>query len=182
MDSGYGAWVARWRVPLGLALGILYLVLAQPDVRLLIAGAGVALAGLILRAWAAGYLEKNDRLATGGPYARTRNPLYLGSFFIGVGLAIAGASWILTVAFVAFSLMVYLPVIRREEESLRRRFGEEYERYAERVPLFFPTARKARPRDGGQFLWSGYRRNHEHEAALGYLAVAVFLWLKIIFR
>ncbi len=181
MDSGYAARVAHLRVPLGMALGVLYLVLAQPTLHLLIAGSVIALCGLLLRAWAAGLLDKNDRLATDGPYAWTRNPLYLGSLFIGIGLVVAGASWILAGAFILFFMAVYWPVIRREEEGLRRRFGETFERYAERVPLFIPGFRKGAA-GGDRFRWSRYRKNREYEAALGYAAVIAFLLAKMMLR
>jgi protein-S-isoprenylcysteine O-methyltransferase Ste14 len=181
MDNGYAARMARLRVPLGLALGVIYLILAQPTVRLLVIGAAIALGGLLLRAWAAGLLVKNDRLATDGPYAWTRNPLYLGSLLIGIGLVVAGASWIMVVAFLLFFLAVYWPVIRREEAGLRERYGEDFERYAKRVPLFVPGLRKG-PASGDHFHWSRYKKNREYEAALGYAAVIVFLAAKMMLR
>jgi len=178
MDKGYAAWAARWRVPLGFALGIAYLIFSRPTVQPLVAGGTVALIGLALRAFAAGYLEKNQRLATGGPYAYTRNPLYLGSFLMGSGFTLAGGSWPLAVAFLVLFLLVYWPVMRREEDFLRRRFGELFSRYAETVPLFLPSRRR-KVASGDRFRWERYRRNREYEAALGYAAGTAFLVLKI---
>lgn len=180
MPNGYAAWAARWRVPLGFALGLAYLVFAQPTPALLGAGAVVALLGLLLRAWSAAHLMKNQQLASSGPYAHTRNPLYLGSALMGLGFAVAGGSWILGAAFVAFFLAVYWPVIRREEQFLRREFGEAYERYAAAVPLFFPRLRRAA--NGGKGSWGQYRKNREFEAALGYLAGLLFLVFKVRLR
>lgn len=85
MPKDYATWASRWRVRLGFALAAAYLILAQPSVVLLLSGAAIMLAGLLLRAWSAGYLAKNQRLATGGPYSYTRNPLYLGSAVMGLG-------------------------------------------------------------------------------------------------
>lgn len=181
MDKGYAAWAARWRVPLGFLLGVAYLIFSQPATLLLVAGGLIALLGLLLRAYAAGYLDKARSLTTGGPYRYTRNPLYLGSFILGCGFAVAGGRWWWVVAFVLFFLVVYRPVLRREEESLRRQFGETYERYAAAVALFFPTKIGLRPA-GEAFRWEQYRKNREYEAALGYVAGIVFLILKMILR
>jgi len=181
MDKGYRAWAARWRVPLGFALAIAYLILAQPTVRLLVTGSTLALAGLALRAFAAGCLEKNTDLSTSGPYAYTRNPLYLGSLLMGSGLALSGGSWLVGIACLGFFLLSYYPVMRREEDTLRQKFGEAYERYACAVPLFFPTGRRATA--GGQrFLWARYLKNREYRAALGLGLGIVFLVLKLGLR
>jgi protein-S-isoprenylcysteine O-methyltransferase Ste14 len=181
MDKDRSAIVARWRVPLGFALGVAYLVFAQPTIPLLIAGSIVALAGLGVRAYAAGHLEKDQRLAMGGPYAYTRNPLYLGSLLIGIGLVLAGAQWELGAVFVIFFLVVYGPVMRREERNLRQRFGQEFDDYAAKVPLFFPVGKPLKP-SRTNFEWKRYRRNREYEAALGYLAGVLFLIAKILLR
>jgi protein-S-isoprenylcysteine O-methyltransferase Ste14 len=181
MDKDFSAFVARWRVPFGFALGIAYLVFAQPTWPLLMAGSIVALAGLGIRAYAAGHLEKDRNLAMGGPYGYTRNPLYLGSLLLGVGLVVAGAQWILAVVFVVFFLAVYLPVMRREERNLRKHFGRKFDDYAGAVPLFFPHQKPLKP-SPTKFEWTRYRKNREYEAALGYLAGVVFLIAKILLR
>lgn len=181
MANRYAAWAARWRVPLGFLLGAAYAVFSQPTPRLLAAGGATALGGLALRACSAGYLAKNQSLATGGPYAYTRNPLYLGSLLMGLGFVVASGSWGLGVLFLAFFLAVYWPVMLREEENLRREFGEAYIRYAKAVPLFFPRLRQVSAASES-FQWERYRKNREFEAALGYLAALVFLALKIWLR
>ena len=180
MGSAYAQWAARWRVPLGFALGAAYLLLCQPTPILLTAGGAVALAGLALRACAAGHLEKNQRLSMSGPYAYTRNPLYLGSALMGVGFGLAGGSWILGLALVVFFAALYWPVMRREEEFLRNEFGDDYDRYARSVPLFFPRFRKTEK--AGKFSTQQYRRNREYEALLGYLAMMIFLAFKAWLR
>lgn len=180
----YSDWAARLRVPLGFALGIAYLIFSQPTAGLLEAGAVIALAGLAVRGWGAGYLDKNQRLATAGPYSHTRNPLYLGSLLMGSGFAVAGGSWALGVAFLGLFLLVYWPVMRREAEFLRQAFPEVYPRYASAVPLLFPRPFAARqPASAGErFRWARYKQNREHEAALGYAAGVVFLALKLALR
>ena len=167
-------------MPLGFLLGIAYLVFCRPTVKLLIAGGAVAAAGVALRAFAAGHLAKNQRLAMSGPYACTRNPLYLGSSLMGAGFALAGGSWILALACLILFAAIYWPVIRREEEYLRREFGEVYDRYAQRVPLFLPRFR--RPEGSEKFQWKQYRKNHEYEALLGYVGLMIFLAFRIWLR
>jgi len=179
MNKEYAAWAARWRVPLGFLLAVVYMIFCRPTMKLLIAGGAVAATGVALRAFAAGHLAKNQKLTMSGPYAYTRNPLYLGSALMGAGFALAGGSWVLALATVALFAAIYWPVIRREEEHLRREFGPVYDHYAQQVPLFLPRLR--RPGGDEKFQWKQYRKNHEYEALLGYLAMMVFLAIKIRF-
>jgi len=181
MGKAYVDWAARWRVPLGFALGIAYLVLSRPTGRLLVAGGTLALIGLMIRAWAAGYLDKSRSLATAGPYAFSRNPLYLGSALLGLGFGLAGGSWMMALAFLGLFLIVYWPVMCHEASFLRDKFGEAYSSYARRVPLFFPVAGRAVV-DGERFQWSRYSKNREYNVALGYAAGMAFLVLKMRVR
>jgi protein-S-isoprenylcysteine O-methyltransferase Ste14 len=139
----------------------------------LCAGGAIALIGLALRAWSAGHIRKNDALATSGPYAYTRNPLYLGSFVLGLGFTIAsGRPW-LGLLFAALFLGIYLPVMRVEASTLSQLFGDDYARYAEAVPLFVPriTAYQDPKTAGVKFDPGLYLRYREYQAALG-LALA----------
>ena len=133
-----GTWVQRWRVPLGFVIAPIFVLLAKPKPWTLAVGAAIGLAGLALRAWASGHLRKNDALATTGPYAYTRNPLYVGSFLIGVGFTVAAGRWELALLFAALFLGIYVPVMRVESETLEQLFGHKYRRYAQAVPLFVP--------------------------------------------
>ena len=114
-----------FRIPLGFVLGIAYLIFARPTPGSLILGGAVALIGVLIRAWASGHISKNERLATSGPYAHSRNPLYFGSFLIAAGFAVA-AHWSLLVAVVAFFLLIYYPTMRREIANIEERFPEAY--------------------------------------------------------
>src|SRR5215468_8575855 len=133
----------RWRVPLGFACAALFLFFAQPTVGTLIVGAAVALPGLALRAWASGHLRKDEALATSGPYAYTRNPLYLGSAFLAAGFLVAGRSWIGGALVAVYFAVFYYAVVRSEESDIRERFGATFDEYARRVPLFFPRLTRA---------------------------------------
>ncbi len=133
--------------------------------------------GILLRAWAAGTLEKNWRLTIAGPYAFTRNPLYLGSFVVGLGASAAAALPWFAVVFLAFFAWMYLPAMRSEAQSLEEAFGDEYVRYGERVPLLFPCRAPYRTGDETSFSIRRYARNKEYEALLG--AVAGFAVLVV---
>jgi protein-S-isoprenylcysteine O-methyltransferase Ste14 len=173
----YADLVARLRVPGGFLLVAAFAWFSNPDARSLAFGLPVSLIGLALRAWAAGHLAKNQALATGGPYAYTRNPLYLGTLLVAAGLAIAARSAGLGVLFALVFLGIYLPVIQLEEQHLRALFPE-YAAYAARVPALLP----GRPDRGspGSFQWALYRKNREYQAALGLALGALFLVWKAL--
>ena len=182
-----GTWAQRWRVPLGFACGALFLLLASPRPLTLAIGGGVALAGLALRAWASGHIRKNARLAVSGPYAHTRNPLYLGSLVLGLGFTIAASSgaWrfvLLGSLFAALFLGIYLPVMRVEALTLAELFGEDYRRYAAAVPLLFPRFTPYRGGEGAtvKFDPNLYLRYREYRAALGLLLAWGVLALKAV--
>lgn len=170
---------ARWRVRLGYLLGIVVLLLARPTRLSLITGALVAIVGLVIRAYAAGFLHKQEILTITGPYARTRNPLYFGSSILAAGVAIATHSWWAAALLLLYFALVYRMVMRREEMELRARHGAAFDDYAARVPLFFPrfTAAVAPGGANGGFRWSQYKKNHEYEAALGFLLLLLVLVL-----
>jgi protein-S-isoprenylcysteine O-methyltransferase Ste14 len=169
------------RVAAGWLLALPYLLFAAPTRGPLVVGAVIAVLGLLIRGWAAGTLDKGQDLATTGPYAHTRNPLYFGSFVLGLGLAVAGGHWVWPVVFLVFFAAVYGPTMNHEAKGLSERFGNRFREYAAVVPLFFPrliaraSARVARDR----FQWSRYLRYREWEAALGAAAALVVLSIKL---
>lgn len=114
---------------------------ARPRPVTLLAGVTISVFGLLLRAWAAGHIRKNSELATSGPYAYSRNPLYLGNFLLGLGFTIGSGWWPLGLLFGALFLGIYLPVMRVESETLAQLFGESYQRYTRGVPLFYLASR-----------------------------------------
>ncbi|MGH9355202.1 MAG: methyltransferase family protein [Terriglobia bacterium] len=179
MKLDYGAWAARWRVPLGFAFAVAYVVFSQPTLTALTAGGALAFIGLLLRASAAGHIEKSQRLAASGPFRYCRHPLYLGSFILGLGLVVAGHSWALAVAYLALFAFIYGTVMRREEAFLRQKFGSAYDDYARSVALFFPLPGRVAAK-GSRFEWKRYRANREYQAALGYFGMIAFLVLKLV--
>lgn len=168
----YADFVARLRVPSGFLLVGAFLYFAAPTRDSLWAGLPLAVLGLALRAWAAGHLEKNQKLIDGGPYAWVRNPLYLGTLAVAAGLVIATRRWELGLLFAAVFALVYLPVITNEEGHLRNLFPA-YRDYCDRVPALIP--RRPRKPGGSRFSWRIYWRNEEYNALLGFLAGYAFL-------
>lgn len=168
----------RIRVPLGFAFAILYFWLAHPTWSSLAWGAVLIVPGLLIRALASGHVCKNEALAISGPYAHTRNPLYLGSLLIGIGFAIAARSWWVGVVLVAMFFAVYMPVIRSEEAFLRERFPE-FEEYARRVPRMLPRITAASSDAGGGFSMELYLKHREWNALLGALAIVAALVVKM---
>ena len=158
----------RIRVPLGFAFALLYFWLARPTWRSLALGGVLIVPGILIRALASGHVRKNEALATSGPYAYTRNPLYLGSLLIAMGFAIA-----------AMLFAIYGPVIRDEEKFLRENFPE-FEEYARRVPRMLPRIVPAHIGDQhGRFSFELYMKHKEWNALLGAVAMCVVLWLKM---
>jgi protein-S-isoprenylcysteine O-methyltransferase Ste14 len=180
----YSEVAKRLRLPLGFLLGITYLIFARPTPLTLAVGGTIALIGVIVRGWASGHISKNERLATTGPYAHTRNPLYFGSFLIAAGFAIA-AHWGLLLLVVAFFVFIYAPTMEREKANIAGRFPLEYEAYSANVPAFVPrpTPWKAtHPADDGGFSLDLYMKHGEWKAGLTYVLVIGWLIYRTVTR
>ena len=175
----YADFVAKLRVPSGFLLVAVFAWFSHPSPGSLAWGLPVSLAGLALRGWAAGCLAKNRQLATGGPYAYLRNPLYAGTLLVAAGLAIASRSGGLAALFAAVFLLVYLPVIELEEQHLRRLFPE-YAGYAKQVPALFPRLRPYPQKSSNPFRFALYLTNQEYQAGAGFAAGMLFLIWKVV--
>ena len=157
-------------------MGALVLALARPQPHILAAGAVLALVGEALRIWASGHIQKTRALATGGPYAHTRNPLYLGSVLMALGVAIASASPWVVIAVGLYLLAFYPSVMREESRFLAAKFPE-YAEWARHVPLFVPRLVPGGPR-ASAFDWALVRTNREWRTALALPVVMVLLWAR----
>ncbi len=189
-------WITRWqrvarriRVPLGFATAALYLFelwRRSPRPAAIAWSLALVLPGLWLRGYAAGYVKKNRELTQTGPYAHTRNPLYLGSILIAAGFAVALLSWPVTLALAFMFLIIYVPVIASEERFLRATFAD-FEAYCRRVPRLIPRITPGNPPPplpgavtevtSGKFSFALYLRHREYNAAIG----AMLLYLSLLF-
>jgi protein-S-isoprenylcysteine O-methyltransferase Ste14 len=172
---------ARWRVRLGYILAVFVLWFARPTPESVAIGAAIGSVGLWLRAYAAGYLHKQEKLTVTGPYAHTRNPLYLGSAILALGAGVATRSSISVAILLLYFAVVYSLVMRREEGEMLRQHNTAFQAYAAAVPLFLPrlSAVKMPGASSGEFSFALYKKNHEYQAALGYLlllAALLVLW------
>lgn len=190
----YADFAQRLRVQAGFVLLIAFAWLSQPSKFSMSAGLPISLLGLLLRGWAAGHLAKNQDLASSGPFAYVRNPLYLGTLITAAGLVVAAREFWLALLFAAVFLGVYLPAIELEEQHLRTIFPG-YAAYASRVHRFLPLTgfcragqplAEPRPQGSGQstpqrnFSWQLYRRNEEYKALAGFLLAVGWLSWKLL--
>lgn len=169
----------RIRVPMGFAFAALFLWLARPSPLFLALSLVLVTPGVLLRGYASGYVKKNAELTTTGPYAHTRNPLYLGSILIAFGFALAARSvWIAALLAVLFAV-IYVPVIRAEETYLRTAFPG-FEAYAATVPRLWPRITAAGGGSEGLFSWKLYGQHREYNALLGAAAMYAALIVKLV--
>jgi len=172
----------RIRVPLGFAFAALYLWLARPTPAFMAISLILVIPGIWLRAYASGYVQKNTELTVTGPYAFTRNPLYLGSMLIAFGFALASRSIWIALILAALFAIIYVPVIRSEEAFLRSQFSA-FDAYAASVPRLLPRLSPARSGSGerGAFSPNLYRKHREYNALMGAAAIYAALALRIYF-
>ena len=189
MGARWGKIARRIRVPMGFAFAVLYLWLARPTGWSILGSLLLVAPGLWLRAYASGYVKKNREITMTGPYAHTRNPLYLGSMLLAFGFAAASRSWIIVLALAVLFALIYVPTIRSEEEYLRANFPD-FEGYTRRVPRLIPRLTPA-PIEGsaaignaverGAFAPELYRKHREYNALMGAAAIYAALLLRLYF-
>ena len=152
--------MSRLRVPAGYVIGVVVLGLARPRPDWLAVALTCVVLGEAIRVWAAGHIEKTRRLAMGGPYAHTRNPLYVGSLLIGIGVALVSGH-VAVVAVIAIYFVAFYPAVMKEEERfLREKFKDEYTAWASAVPMLVPRLTPRGPRTS-RFCWSRVTMNRE---------------------
>jgi protein-S-isoprenylcysteine O-methyltransferase Ste14 len=175
------AFFSRWRVRLSYPVAAVVLWFARPSPGSILAGVIVGAIGLWLRARAAGHLRKQEILTTAGPYAYTRNPLYLGSFILSIGAAIAANSWPSALILLSYFALFYSFVMLGEERELCQHHGDAFRGYASAVPLFWPRLKPAKfsTENAAAFSFAQYKKNREYRAALGFLLLLlafVVIW------
>lgn len=170
----------RIRIPLGFLSAAFFVWLARPTPTSLLEGALVMVPGLLLRGFASGHVQKDKQLTTSGPYAYTRNPLYLGSLLLAAGFAVAARNWWIVAIMLATVLLIYVPVVAGEERYLRNAFPG-YEDYARHVPRLIP--RITPYGDGsGEYSSERYWKHREYEATIGCIVMLAILMVKMAIR
>jgi protein-S-isoprenylcysteine O-methyltransferase Ste14 len=181
MAANWSSIARRIRVPLGFAFAALYLWLARPTPAFMALSLILVIPGIWLRAYASGYVKKNTELTVTGPYAFTRNPLYLGSMLIAFGFALASRSIWIALALAALFAIIYVPVIRSEEAFLRAKF-DSFDAYVSHVPRLLPRLSPANnASERGSFSADLYRKHREYNALIGAVAIYAALALRIYF-
>ena len=175
----YAHLARRIRVPVGFVAAALYVFLARPTWSSILSGSAIILPALALRTAASGHVRKNQEVTTSGPYAYTRNPLYLGSIVLVIGFGVASRNLWLAIALVITFVALYMPVVRDEEKYLATQFPE-YGDYAQRVPRIIPKF-GAGVSSAAAFSSELYRRHREYNAALGSVGMMILLILKLQF-
>lgn len=187
MPADWSRVARRIRVPMGFVFAGAYIWLARPTFVAMAWSLLLVLPGLWLRGYAAGYVKKNAELTVTGPYAYTRNPLYLGSMLIAFGFAAASRSIVIVLLLAILFAVIYVPVIRSEETFLRSKFAS-FDDYAASVPRLLPRIRPARiagsapDPEGGSFSFPLYRKHREYNALMGAAAIYAVLALRIFFK
>ena len=166
---------------MGFVCAAVFLLLARPSWRTMLASLVLVVPGLWLRGYASGYVRKNAELTTTGPYAHTRNPLYLGSMLIAFGFAAASGSWVIFVALAGLFAAIYIPTIQSEETYLRGQFAG-FDAYAREVPRLLPRLTAAGSGgEVGSFSAALYRHHREYNSAMGAAAIYLALAVRLLF-
>jgi protein-S-isoprenylcysteine O-methyltransferase Ste14 len=189
MNENQPSWREKYRVRIGFVFGILFLWRAQPkNIILLGIGLLISLTGILLRQWAAGCVKKMDELATKGPYALVRHPLYVGSFVAAFGMVLSASYFSVslskpyldrTLFFWTFFFLlidaIYMPKALKEEEELGTKFQGQYGTYAQEVPRFIPKNLNPLRFDFSSFDVQIWKRNEEYWSLVGYAVLALVL-------
>ncbi len=166
-----------WRIPIGFLAAALFLVRARPDITSMLIGALLMAAGETIRFISAGTLIKFEGVTRRGIYAFTRNPLYLGSFLIGLGACVAGNDPLFTIVFIIAYPLMYIRLIKREEQYLIGRYGADYELYLTEVPRIMPRRFSFSRAFGDSAVFLAIK-NREYKTVFGVIAVLAVLALK----
>jgi protein-S-isoprenylcysteine O-methyltransferase Ste14 len=168
---------SRYRVPAGWLLGVVVLVLARPTPSSILLGLPLGFVGEAIRIWASGHIEKTKTLATGGPYAHARHPLYVGSVLLALGVAVASASVWVVLAVAAYFLAFFPSVMREESDFLAKKFPDEFAAWAAEVPPFWPRLAPGGPRSS-RFEWPRVSQNREWRTALAIFAISALVYAR----
>ena len=165
--------------------GVFLFLSSQPSNRGFRIGIPITLAGMLMRIWASGFIErKNRKLATAGPFAHVRNPLYVGNFLIGLGIVAIVQNWLTAIVFLVGFVILCRGTVLKEEGELAGRFGEPYQAYIKAVPRFFPRLTAYPGHEKTRFEWKLLLKHREIETLLGILLLmtGLYLWEEMVLK
>lgn len=168
----------RYRAFIGIISLFIVLFFAKPDAKSIAIGFFFIMLGTFFRAWASGFINKNSELATNGPYALSRNPLYFGNFILGVGIAIA-ANHLYCYIIVSLYYLIFFPALMvMENNRMKQKFGQKYDSWSKGLNSFFPGIKKTSFRG---FNISYYMKNKEYKVIYFSLFIVIALIFKALF-
>ncbi len=181
----------NYRVPLSFIIGGLFVYFSNPTPKSILIGIPIIIIGEAIRTWASGIIKKGKEIANEGPYAITRNPLYLGTFFIGSGFSIMSFNYIIIILFLILFTFVYTFTIKNEEKELTNIFGPAYVNYKNSVPAFFPsftylfslpsTLLQTHNNSEAVFDWGLVKKHREFNTWIGIIGCIVIFIFKILY-
>jgi protein-S-isoprenylcysteine O-methyltransferase Ste14 len=166
----------RFRQSVGFFFVILVSVAGKPKEFLFFPGVVLVLLGITARMWASGHIKKNKVLATDGPYAYVRHPLYVGNLTLGFGFALASSLWWSLPLYILLILLFYPHAIRSEDEKLHRLFMEEWEHWRKETHALIPRLSPYRP--GQRSNWSFMQSLRQNGEPV--IAAILLFWLYIL--
>lgn len=174
------AFLVRRRTFLGLVVAFVLVLVAEPAPVLLCAGAGIMAVAHVLRFVCAGYIDKDAELTTAGPFARCRNPLYIGNALVVIAFALMSGRLVALPVMLVLWLLTHAPTVACEEEILHERFGADFDEYAERVPRWLPRMGRCADGGNGKFRWSRVIENGEHINIISAWIVAAMFFVEMV--
>lgn len=143
-----------------------------------IAGSTLVLLSIGIQFWSKGCLHRNRIITQSGPYRLVRHPFYFGNLLLDGGIVIMSGCWPLILLFPFWWAFAYLPVMKKEEALLTSLFGDEYRKYAARVPRVLPWRWPAPASTRSGFSWRNKNIiNQEIERATRYLTYPLMFYL-----
>lgn len=169
----------RYRQFVGIMFLIALTIVGLPRPQWFGIGVALALVGIVIRLWASGYVKKDKVLATTGPYAYVRHPLYVGNQLIAFGFCLASGLWWSFVAWLAIWFYFYPQTIRHEDDVLGRLFPDEWPAWSARVQALIPRLTPYKP-GGSRGPWSFSQSLRQNGEPL--IAALLALCLYLLYR
>ncbi len=143
-------------------------------------GAALAAAGILVRLWASGHVKKDKVLATTGPYAFVRHPLYVGNELILIGFCMTSGLWWSVLGWALVTFLFYPPAIAHEDQVLHRLFGRDWEVWRAETRALLPRLSPFGGRVGGEWSFvQSLKANGEPIIAALLLGFLYLIWLRL---